>query len=82
MASKYVWIQYYAGPPVSKNVKSTELNYYTGSNNRARPTQRQVDDLQGDLEARVMAAYAKAGVAYPGDAAVLAGREVKTRSAR
>jgi hypothetical protein len=79
----YAWIQYYAGPPVNKNVKSAELRYYTGHKHGVMPTQDEINSLQEDLEVCVQKAYARIpGAVYPGDPTVLANREVKTRSAK
>jgi hypothetical protein len=83
----YVWLEYYAAAPVSKNVKSDELKYADGHQHGVQPTQAQVDTLQESLNYNVAAVYATynnnhlgAQVPYPGNAAVQAGRVVKTRS--
>ena len=49
----YVWLEYYAGAPVSKNVKSSETKFYTGHQHGVRPSQNDIDGLESDLEARV-----------------------------
>ena len=77
----YVWLEYYLAP-ASKNVKSTELKFYDGHQHGVAPSQDQVDSLQSDLQITVQQAATAKTVAYPGDAAVLAGRTVKTRSER
>lgn len=75
----YVWLQYYLNPP-GRNVQGVEFRYFTGHQHGVQPSQRQVDDLQGDLEARVQAAAIQSGVPYPGNDAVQNGRDVRTRS--
>ena len=75
----FVWLEYYLSA-AGKNVKSTELQFYNGHQHGVAPSQGQVNSLQPDLQAAVSSTAAKAGVAYPGDQAVQAGRTVETRS--
>jgi hypothetical protein len=83
----YVWLEYYAAAPVSKNIKSDELKYYDGHHHGVQPSQVQVDSLQLSLIANVTTAYTKynaqhptAPVAVPSNATIAAGRTVNTRS--
>jgi tRNA U38,U39,U40 pseudouridine synthase TruA len=79
MSGQYVWLEYYFAA-AGKNCKSDELQYQKKHVHGAQPSQDQVDSLQGSLEAAVQSAASQKNVAYPGDAAVRAGRTVKTRS--
>jgi len=88
MPDYFVWLEYYAAAPVSKNVKSDELKYADGHQHGVQPTQGQVDGLQPSLTSNVSAAYATynrthpAAVAVvPSNAAITQARLVKTRSA-
>ncbi|WP_256081533.1 hypothetical protein [Massilia sp. YIM B04103] len=88
MSDYYVWIEYYAAAPVSRNVKSNELKYFTGHQHGVQPTQEQVDDLQSSLTNNVTTAYEDYNAknpanlaAAPTNDAITQARVVKTRSA-
>ncbi len=88
MPDSYVWLEYYAVAPVSKNVKSDELKYSDKHQHGVQPTQTQVNSLQPSLTSNVQAVYATynsthptAVVAVPSNADIQQGRAVKTRSA-
>ncbi|OYO29017.1 hypothetical protein [Janthinobacterium sp. PC23-8] len=88
MSDYYVWLEYFAAAPVSKNVKSDELRYASGHKHGVQPSQIQVDGLQPSLTTYVSAAYASynkahpaAVVAVPTNTAITAARTIKTRSA-
>ncbi|QBR70888.1 hypothetical protein CU048_05890 [Beijerinckiaceae bacterium] len=85
----YVWLEYYAASPVSKNVKSDELMYYDGHQHGVQPSQTQVNTLSQSLIGEVDSAYDtynKAHVNNPASApapnVITADRTVKTRSAQ
>lgn len=89
MPDYYVWLEYYAAAPVSKNVKSDELKYADGHQHGVQPTQGQVNGLQPSLTTNVSVVYATYNLAHPGavvavpsNAAIAAARVPKTRSAR
>lgn len=89
MPDYYVWLEYYAAAPVSKNVKSDELKFADKHQHGVQPTQGQVDSLQPSLTANVQGVYATYNVAHPGavvavpnNAAITLARQIKTRSAR
>ena len=89
MPDYYVWLEYYAGAPVSKSVKSDELKFADKHQHGVQPTQDQVDSLQPSLTANVAAVYAAynrthlaAAVGVPTNADITQARSVKTRSAR
>ncbi|NVE01787.1 hypothetical protein [Massilia sp. BJB1822] len=88
MSDYYVWLEYYADAPVSRNVKSNELKYFTGHKHGAQPTQEQVDKLQSSLTDNVTEAYEDYNDKHPAnpataptDDAITQARVVKTRSA-
>lgn len=88
MSDYYVWLEYYAAAPVSKNIKSDELKYASGHQHGVQPSQIQVNGLQPSLTANVSAAYAAYNKAHPGavvavpsNAAITTARTIKTRSA-
>jgi hypothetical protein len=74
-----VWLEYYFAA-AAKNCKSDELCYQKKHVHGAQPSQTQINSLQPSLQDAVRSAATAANVAYPGDATVLAGREVRTRS--
>lgn len=83
----YVWLEYYAAAPVSKNVKSDELKYADGHQHGVQPSQIQVNGLQPSLTDNVTAAYStyngshpQAPAAAPTNGVITAARIVKTRS--
>jgi hypothetical protein len=85
----FVWLEYYAAAPVSRNVKSDELKYADGHVHGVQPTQEQTDSRQASLNANVAAVYATYNrahaadiVAAPADDAIEAARTVRTRSER
>ena len=53
MPDYFVWLEYYAAAPVSKNVKSDELKYADGHQHGVQPTRGQVDGLQPSLTSNV-----------------------------
>ena len=88
MPDYFVWLEYCAAAPVSKNVKSDELRYADGHQHGVRPTQDQLDGLLPSLMGNVSAAYATynrthpaAVVVVPSNAAITRDRLFKTRSA-
>ncbi|MGK5029026.1 hypothetical protein [Janthinobacterium sp. MDT1-19] len=88
MSDYFVWLEYYAAAPVSKNVKSDEMKYADGHQHGIQPTQGQVDGLQPSLTNNVLAVYATynrthpaAGAVVPTNAAITQARLIKTRSA-
>lgn len=88
MSDYYVWIEYYAAAPVSRNVKSNELKYFTGHQHGVQPTQVQVDGLQSSLADNVTKAYEDYNDNHPANLAtaptndaITQARVVKTRSA-
>ena len=83
----YVWLEYYAGAPVSKNIKSEELKYADKHEHGVQPSQTQVNGLQTPLTNNVTAAYATYNRLHPQNpqvgpttGVITAGRIVKTRS--
>jgi hypothetical protein len=85
----YVWLEYYAATPVSKNVKSDELMYYDGHQHGVQPSQTQVNTLSQSLINEVLAVYATYNSAHvnnqvppPAANVITADRTVKTRSAQ
>lgn len=88
MPDFYVWLEYYAATPVSKNVKSDELKYADKHQHGVQPTQTQINSLQPSLAANVAAVYAAynnknpgAAIAVPSNATIAQGCQTKTRSA-
>lgn len=88
MSSYYVWLEYYAAAPISRNVKSSELRYATGHQHGVQPTPAQRNGLRPSLRANVAGAYATYNAMHPAAqvaapaAAVIDGASVqRTRSA-
>ena len=79
----YCWYEYDWGAPVSKKIKSDQLNYATGHQHGVRPTDKQWESRLPSLYANVRAAGAakRPPVAYPGDSTVFAGKREETKSA-
>jgi hypothetical protein len=83
----YVWLEYYAAAPVSKNVKSDELMFSDKHKHGVQPTPEQKNSLLPSLYTNVEEVYDKynfahaaAPVEYPGNDSVKTGRSIKTRS--
>jgi hypothetical protein len=65
-------------PPAVKDIPSDELCYLKKHSHGVQPTKTQIASLMPSLYANVQSECVKKRITFPGDEAVLAGRQVET----